>query len=68
MPRSVERSWGLALSGGWHPNRVPADRGSAVARAGGAALFQAGARAGVADTWASAGSGRGREERGMGGA
>jgi hypothetical protein len=42
-PRGTERAWGLALTGGRRPDRVPVDRGPAAAHAGGAAWFWVGA-------------------------
>jgi hypothetical protein len=66
-PRGVERAWGLALIGGWRPDRAPADRGPP--RRTRATRSVLGRRApGAADAWAPAGSGRGREERGTGNA
>jgi hypothetical protein len=59
------RAWGLTLTDGRCPERVPADRGPATARAGGAPLFRQW-RTDAADAQAPAGGGRGSEERNMG--
>jgi hypothetical protein len=50
VPRGTGAAWGLAPTGGRRPDRVPADRGPATARAGGASLF--GQRRAGADTGA----------------
>jgi hypothetical protein len=59
------RAWGLAPTGGRCPNRVPADRGPAAARAGGAPVFRQW-RADVADARDPTGGGRGSVEQGAG--
>jgi hypothetical protein len=59
---AAQGAWGLAPTGGRRPNHVPADRGPAAARAGGAPLFRQW-RADAADARAPAVGGRGSEKR-----
>jgi hypothetical protein len=62
MPRGAGVTWGLALTDGQHPDRVPADHGPAATRAGGVPLFRQW-RTDAADARASTIGGRGSEKR-----
>jgi hypothetical protein len=59
---TAQGMWGLAPTGGRRPDRVPADRGPAAARAGGAPLFRQW-RADAADARAPTVGRRGSEKR-----
>jgi hypothetical protein len=63
-PCDAKRVWGLTLTGRQRLDRVPADRGTRRRRC---SVSGRGAP-GAADAWAPVRSGRGREERGVGGA